>query len=116
MRKPVKKIVASAIIPRSTELLGRRIKVLRDSEYIKNRDGYYGLANKISCEIHIASTVNDVVVPLEEQEITYFHEIFHLILAKQGYEEVLEKAGVDLEKIVEDLAVSIHQVITKARR
>lgn len=106
----------SSIIPRETELLGRKIKVMVDSDYIRKREGYYGLANKISCEIHISSTVDDVDVPMEEQEITYFHEIFHLILAKQGYEQALERAGIDLEKIVEDLAVGIHQVITKAKR
>lgn len=103
------------MIPKETELLGRRIRVYVDSDYIKRRDGHYGLTNKISCDIHLASTIDDIKIPLEEQEITYFHEIFHLILAKQGYEEVLEKAGVDIEKIVEDLAVSIHQILTKAK-
>lgn len=108
-------IKRSKIIPKYTELLGRKIRVYIDSDHIRNREGYYGLANKISCDIHISTMIDDVPVPMEEQEITYFHEIFHLILAKQGYEELLEKANIDLEKIVEDLAVGIHQIITKAK-
>lgn len=116
MKKAVRDVPFSSVIPKSTELLGRKIKVLRNSDYIKARDGYYGLANKVSCEIHIANELDGQKIPIAEQEITYFHEIFHLILAKQGYEEQLEKAGIDLEKIVEDLAVGIHQVVTKARR
>lgn len=106
----------SSIIPKETELLGRRIRVYIDSDYIRRKEGYYGLTNKVSCDIHISSVIDGDKVPIEEQEITYFHEIFHLILAKQGYEDILERANIDLEKMVEDLAVSIHQVITKARK
>lgn len=112
-RIPIKTKV-SRLIPKETELLGRKIKVLINSKDVIT-DRAYGIANRITSEVHIATMIDGNQIPPEEQEITYFHEIFHLILAKNNYEEKLAKASIDLEDIVEDLAVGIHQILTKAK-
>lgn len=106
----------SRLIPKETELLGRKIKVYHDSPLIKSKAGYYGFTNLINCDVHIASKMDGINIPQEEQEITYYHEIFHLLFSKLGYEEKIEKAGIDIEKIVEDFAIGMHQIITKAKR
>jgi hypothetical protein len=107
---------SSPLIPRETELLGRKIKVMYDSPLIKSKEGYYGYTNVVNCDIHIATSIESIPIPQSEQEITYFHEIFHLLFSKLGYEDKIERAGIDIEKIVEDLAVGIHQILTKAKR
>lgn len=103
----------STIIPQSTELLSRKIHVLIDSEEIR-KSGSYGQANPVTCDIHLSTSMDGQLIPVEELEITYLHEVFHLILAKNGYEPKLSKADIDLEDLVEDLAIGIHQVLTKA--
>lgn len=102
------------IIPTETELLGRRIRVYKDSDLIKARKGFYGYTNTVNCDIHIATSISNTEVPKEEQEITYLHEVIHILIAKLGYEEALNGANIDLEKFVEDFAIGIHQIITKA--
>jgi hypothetical protein len=99
-------------IPAETELLGRKIKVFH-TPYLKS--GSYGHTSLITSNIHIAATVDGVIVPDSEKEITYLHEIAHLILAKNNYEKKIRRAGIDLESLVEDIAVGMHQVLTKAK-
>lgn len=105
----------SNLIPKETELLGRKIKVFYDSPLIRSKEGYYGYTNVVNCDIHIATSMESIEIPRSEQEITYLHEIFHLLFSKLGYEDRIERAGIDIEKIVEDFAVGIHQILTKAK-
>lgn len=112
MSNPI--ITAGFMIPDETELLGRSIKVFYDTPKLL-RSGSYGYTSLVNCNIHIANTVGGIPVPEAERQITFFHEIAHLILAKNGYERKIRKAGIDLESLVEDIAVGIHQVLTKAR-
>lgn len=102
------------VIPKSTEILSRKISIKWNTERIREK-GLYGSINMTTGELHLADNIYGVKVPVEEIEMTYWHEIFHFVLNKNGYEQKLSKAGIDLEDIVEDLAVGTYQAITKAK-
>lgn len=101
----------SKLIPDTTIVLGKQINILWDTDRIKER-GLYGSINISTGELHLASEVHGHPVSKNEKEVTYLHEMFHYILHKNGYESKLEKANIDLEELVEDLAEGIHQALT----
>lgn len=101
-------------IPEQTEVLGRKIKVKWNTPRLIEK-GLYGSMNCVTGELHLAEEVRGNKVPVEEIEITYWHEMFHFLLNKNGYEKKFHDSDIDLEKIVEDLAIGIHQAISKAK-
>ena len=101
-------------IPNQTEILGRKIVVKYNTPRLIER-GLYGSMNCVTGELHLAETVAGNKVPVEEIEITYWHEVLHYIFNKNGYEKIFHDNNIDLEKIVEDTAVGIHQAINKAK-
>lgn len=101
------------LIPVSTEISGRRINISWDTPRVIEQR-LYGTINIITGELHLANKIGETEIPLEEKEITYLHEIFHFILKKGGYESKLEEAGINLERLVEDLGVGMYECLTKA--
>lgn len=101
-------------IPEQTELLGRKVITKWNTPRVVEK-GLYGSMNCITGELHLSEEINGHKVPVEEMEITYWHEMMHFILYKNNYEGKLAEAGIDLEKFVEDMAVAVHQVLSKAK-
>lgn len=101
-------------IPERTEILGRKIVVKYNTPRVIEK-GLYGSMNCVTGELHLSEEIYGNKVPVEEMEITYWHEILHYIFNKNGYEKTFNDKGIDLEKIVEDTAVGIQQAITKAK-
>lgn len=101
-------------IPEHTEVLGRKINVKWNTPRLIEK-GLFGSMNCTTGELHLAEKVYNQNVPVEEIEITYWHEMLHYIFNKNGYEKKFNDVGIDLEKIVEDTALGIHQAITKAK-
>lgn len=104
-------------IPKTnTQIFGREIKIEHRhvKEDCKSSTLYGSIDLKTGTVILRKSQVGDWISD-DEREITYLHEIIHFILNKMGYEEKLEKANINLEDLVETIAIGIYDALKNAK-
>lgn len=91
-------------IPTQLQLGGQTIKIVIDNDIII--DDNLGLSHDCKNLITIANKYKSDPLSFESIEQTIWHEIFHLILNKLGYDEQS-----DNEIFVQSVSLLIHQAI-----
>ena len=93
----------------SIELFGTTYKIKFVDKIIdENDDELFGQTDPCQKVILIAKTINDVIVPKNEMEITLIHELIHAIFMTGQY---IEQS--DDEPLVEWTARCIYKLLNK---
>lgn len=93
-------------IPKSFKLFGSTIIVKFDNDKCAD-DSSYAFARYKANQIFLADFVNGNKINYNEIEASYYHEMFHFILNRLGYDDLN-----DDEKFVKQISKALQQCLS----
>jgi len=93
-------------IPKKFNLLGAEIKVVLDNDYMDDQKCYGQIEYKTNT-IYISDKAHGKRIDQSEIEVTFLHELSHLIMNRCGYTKLQND-----EVFIDRMARALHQCLT----
>jgi len=100
-------------IPIEFKIFGTTITVELDNDYCDG-EGVFGMArhsiDRITLSDNVIENNTRTILPPVAKEISYLHEVIHVILRHTRLHKELENKKIDVEKFVDLMSRALHQV------